>query len=393
MKKKLNEIFDEAKPQEIDQFSDELNAPELPDEVLASVKGKVYAKTKLKKENKTSKSVWLRFGAIAACFLLIVSVILAVPMLREDDPGVIPGPGTTDNPGVDTPPNSTTNNDNPGNIRPLHWDDVSSFFGASGTSGNVGNPAEMYEKVFYEITSGVYSNYKDGSIISDDCVGEKIDTVVIRNGWYQSWNDEERDVYEVNAEVYTIEGIDSTVAVAIKYLENPHGSTTEYFYVYSNPYGCDADSLSGFYETYDADQYMSVYTNAHIREYDKGESTNFAIYDINKDALDAINTQFLNLTSTVSYSKYTDTNIKAIESITNACKERLQISVELKSAGRYGVVYVLDNGYICFMGFGDFFVLHGIGSDAAQTLIETVKNNSVCLNPSVEDDTAMMQPD
>ena len=338
----------------------------------------IEQKERLRQKNKKPKSVWLRFGAIAACFLLIVSVILAVPMLREDDPGVIPGPGTTDN---------------PGNIRPLHWDDVSSFFGASGTSGNVGNPAEMYEKVFYEITSGVYSNYKDGSIISDDCVGEKIDTVVIRNGWYQSWNDEERDVYEVNAEVYTIEGIDSTVAVAIKYLENPHGSTTEYFYVYSNPYGCDADSLSGFYETYCADKYMSVYTNAHIREYDKGESTNFAIYDINKDALDAINTQFLNLTSTVSYSKYTDTNIKAIESITNACKERLQISVELKSAGRYGVVYVLDNGYICFMGFGDFFVLHGIGSDAAQTLIETVKNNSVCLNPSVEDDTAMMQPD
>ena len=38
MKKKLNEIFDEAKPKELDQFSDELNAPELPDEVLASVK-------------------------------------------------------------------------------------------------------------------------------------------------------------------------------------------------------------------------------------------------------------------------------------------------------------------------------------------------------------------
>lgn len=55
MKKKLNEIFDEAKPQEFDQFSDELNAPELPDEVLASVKGKVYAKTKLKKDNKPSK--------------------------------------------------------------------------------------------------------------------------------------------------------------------------------------------------------------------------------------------------------------------------------------------------------------------------------------------------
>ena len=93
MKKKLNEIFDEAKPQEFDQFSDELNAPELPNEVLASVKGKVYAKTKLKKDNKPSKSVWLRFGAIAACFLLIVSAVIVVPMLREDDPGVIPDRG------------------------------------------------------------------------------------------------------------------------------------------------------------------------------------------------------------------------------------------------------------------------------------------------------------
>ena len=97
MKKKLNEIFDEAKPQELDQLSDELNAPELPEEVLASVKGKVYAKTNLKKEMKTTKSVWLRFGAIAACFLLIVSAVIVVPMLREDDPGIIPNPDNDSN--------------------------------------------------------------------------------------------------------------------------------------------------------------------------------------------------------------------------------------------------------------------------------------------------------
>lgn len=39
----------------------------------------------------TSKKVWLRIGAIAACFFLIVSAIFVAPMLREDDPG------TTDN--------------------------------------------------------------------------------------------------------------------------------------------------------------------------------------------------------------------------------------------------------------------------------------------------------
>lgn len=50
-----------------------------------------------------SKGIWLRFGAIAACFLLIVSAVIVVPMLREEDPGVIPGPGTTDNPVVNPP--------------------------------------------------------------------------------------------------------------------------------------------------------------------------------------------------------------------------------------------------------------------------------------------------
>ena len=56
----------------------------------------VEQKDRLRQKNKKPKGVWLRFGAIAACFLLIVSAVIVVPMLREDDPGVIPNPGTTD---------------------------------------------------------------------------------------------------------------------------------------------------------------------------------------------------------------------------------------------------------------------------------------------------------
>ena len=56
----------------------------------------VEQKDRLRQKNKKLKGVWLRFGAIAACFLLIVSAVIVVPMLREDDPDVIPGPGTTD---------------------------------------------------------------------------------------------------------------------------------------------------------------------------------------------------------------------------------------------------------------------------------------------------------
>jgi len=324
------------------------------------------------------KWLWIRFGAIAACLLMIVSVILVLLILQGNNPSVVQGPEVTDN---------------PGNHRPLHWNDVSSFFSVSmEESGTVSNPSVIDKEVFYEITSGAYSNYRNGSIISEDCVGEKIDVVVIRTGRYQSWNNEERDVLEVNAEVYQIEGIDSIVAIAIKYLDKPLYGTTEHFYVYSNPYGYVAESLSSFYETYDADKYMYVFTNAHIRKFNEGMSTNFAIYNINHDALNAINSQILNLTSTGSYSKYTDSNIKAIENIMNTCRERLQISVELQSAGRYGVVYIFDNGYICFTGFGDLFAIYSIGSDAAQNLIDTVKNNSICINPSVEEGGSVMQP-
>ena len=44
----------------------------------------------LRQKNKKSKRIWLRFGAIAACFVLILSAVIVVPMLREGDPGVEP---------------------------------------------------------------------------------------------------------------------------------------------------------------------------------------------------------------------------------------------------------------------------------------------------------------
>lgn len=45
----------------------------------------VEQKDRLRQKNKKPKSVWLRFGTIAACFLLIVSAVIVVPMLRENN--------------------------------------------------------------------------------------------------------------------------------------------------------------------------------------------------------------------------------------------------------------------------------------------------------------------
>lgn len=44
------------------------------------------------RKNKKQKSVWLRIGTIAACFVLLLSAVIVVPMLREGEPGILPDP-------------------------------------------------------------------------------------------------------------------------------------------------------------------------------------------------------------------------------------------------------------------------------------------------------------
>ena len=92
MKKNLNEIFDGVTPEELDKLSVELNAEKLPDEVMSSIKEKTYAKAdikaaaKVKRESRVPSAVWIRVGALAACFALIVGAIVLLPTLRADEP-------------------------------------------------------------------------------------------------------------------------------------------------------------------------------------------------------------------------------------------------------------------------------------------------------------------
>ena len=47
---------------------------------------------RFRQQKQKSIAVLRRFGAIAACFVLILGAVIVVPMLREDDPGVITPP-------------------------------------------------------------------------------------------------------------------------------------------------------------------------------------------------------------------------------------------------------------------------------------------------------------
>ena len=62
----------------------------------------IEQKERLRQKNKKPKRVWLRFGAIAACFLLIVSAVIVVPMLRDSGDNPIINPPNKDVPSIST---------------------------------------------------------------------------------------------------------------------------------------------------------------------------------------------------------------------------------------------------------------------------------------------------
>ena len=62
----------------------------------------VEQKERLRQKNKKAKGVWLRFGAIAACFALIISAVIVVPMLRDSDDNPIINPPNNDVPSIST---------------------------------------------------------------------------------------------------------------------------------------------------------------------------------------------------------------------------------------------------------------------------------------------------
>ena len=211
MKKTLNHIFDEANAGEIENLVKQNAAPEVSADTLSAIKDKVYAKTNLKKEKKPPIRIWLRFGAIAACFALILSAVIVVPMLREDDPVVPPDNGSVGNDGdsaIVTPNNGT---------------------------GNEGEGEFQLESYYdFEINSDTFTPYIRGKVIGVEKVGSKLESVTVTGGWKNAagkWISTEA----LNAELYEITGVDSGIAVALKFIDQGEGATTTHYYVMMNP--------------------------------------------------------------------------------------------------------------------------------------------------------------
>ena len=86
----------------------------------------------------------------------------------------------------------------------------------------------------YEINSGAFATYISGKVIDAEKIGAKLESVAVTGGWKNEageWISTEA----LNAEVYEITGIDSGVAVALKFIDQGEAVTTTHYYVIMNP--------------------------------------------------------------------------------------------------------------------------------------------------------------
>lgn len=138
---------------------------------------------------------WLKWGAAAACFVLILTAaITVIPTVLEEDTPV-----------------------------PSH---------------EHGTEALMFERSYcYFIDDGRFSAYVGGKVIDEEKIGGKIEDVSVTAGWIdsnQTWSDTET----LRAEVYAIIGIPTETAAALKFIDQGEAVTTTHYYVILNP---DAD--------------------------------------------------------------------------------------------------------------------------------------------------------
>ena len=152
---------------------------------------------------KVKKNNWLKWGSIAACFVVMLVAMLAVmPMLFENDSPII------------TPDNEPVNE------------------GAVNDTGIAEGKLEKYYD--YELTSGAFVTYINGKVIDAEKVGTKLESVTVTGGWKNEAS-EWISTEALNAEVYEITGIDSGIAVALKFIDQGEAVTTTHYYVIMNP--------------------------------------------------------------------------------------------------------------------------------------------------------------
>lgn len=282
----------------------------------------VEQKDRLAQQRKMSKAMWLRLGAVAACFVLIVSAIVVVTMLKGDAPGIIPNPDNSDR--------------------------YKDFTIQSGEYGIVW-PWEyktVYEK-YYSIDVGGTEFIGQRRELSASYVGEKL-------GSYKAtgYDDTSDEVYYEYFDAYEIKDVASNRLIAVK--------MEDHYYVFiSEKYNPPA-TWGGVLEEYSLPQYIEL-----GRFSVDGDGKEKAYHILNNDEY---------IWSVLSEAE----NAEAANPVGwhNNIGSYITFTVTSEAFGIYKrAMYITESGYVWTNAF-DGEYLYYIGEDAAGKIIKHAKDNS-----------------
>ncbi len=150
------------------------------------------------------KAPWLKWGSVAACFLVVLTAITAVSPRMSD--------GRT---GTDT---SSVSQE--GNGR---------------ADGGCDELESLYERGYnYRVDNGRFSKYVKGRVIEDSKVEQKLDDVTVTAGWVDAEGNALTEEH-ARAVIYKIKDVDEEIAVALKFTDKLEAQLTTCYYVIMNP--------------------------------------------------------------------------------------------------------------------------------------------------------------
>ncbi len=177
-------------------------------EVFADIIGDIDDKyLNESEEYKKSRPVWDKIAIMAASFAIVIAAIFALPHFFKEQ--ISPIPPTEDTTQEDTAYDSTDTTE----------------IGGEG----------YLEKVYnYKVVDGKYSTYFSGKVIPEQNISNKLEDVTVHAFWIS------RDGVRLNeemlrADVYSIDGVVSDIAVALKFIDKGDALTTTHYYTILNP--------------------------------------------------------------------------------------------------------------------------------------------------------------
>jgi hypothetical protein len=296
---------------------------------------------------------FIKIAAIAAAFaLLVTGLAVVLPMLTRDEPG--------------------------GNIvgDAIVWDNVFDLFNPNTGSGVKEEASVIESSSFAEIETKKYAKYDLGNAFpldkSGEFIGEKLDEIKVRTGWYVYYNDTETDVVTVKAEVYEIKGVSTDAAVAVKYLEKGTAKTTEHYYAALNT-EYKFSTLQSFFSDFNAALHMDIGKDALVTEYPRFNSKKIDKYRVTEGGSDIV--KFL---LTLDGAAEVVHPYDAVDGRMNNCGEIRRVTFSMASAGKMmNSLYIFDNGYIAIGGpICEGIIFFNVGGEATSELYEIFKANT-----------------